>query len=89
MVSLSVKIPIPVPYVNTKLTLAFLWSLLSVSFVFGQATDRPTFFCGQPAVREKLYHQHPHLQRPVDEITSSANDRGGDTDLYIIPVYFM
>jgi PKD repeat protein len=88
MVSLSVKIPIPVPYVNTKLTLAFLWSLMSVSFVFGQATDRPTFFCGQPAVREKLYHQHPHLQRPVDEITSSANDRGGDTDLYIIPVVF-
>jgi PKD repeat protein len=52
------------------------------------ATDKPTYFCGQPAVREKLYHQHPHLQRPLDEVTDASSRGGGNNDVYIIPVVF-
>jgi PKD repeat protein len=73
-------------------TQSSVWSTFIALFITllgtaQHATDKPTYFCGQPAAREKLYHQHPHLQRPIDTETAEGM-RGGDTDVYIIPVVF-
>jgi PKD repeat protein len=74
--------------VNIPSFLSLVLALLCIPFVSAQTIDKPTYFCGQPALRAKLYHQHPHLDPPQDEVTYTSANRGGDTEVYIIPVVF-
>jgi len=77
-----------------RLTLLFLsvWSIA----LSGLAQDRIVHFCGQVEAWERLRHANPSIegdQREAEAILEAwteeyASTRGGDQDVYIIPVVF-
>ncbi len=74
------------------LSAVFIW-LCAFSSI---AQDHFTYFCGQTAARERLFSRHPHAQsicehdsQELERFTQlQESQRGGGTQVYIIPVVF-
>lgn len=75
-----------------------LFILLSLTLLSAMmhAQDHVTHFCGQVAARERLFARHPHAQQDALRATQELEQecqlaqmqRGGGSEIYIIPVVF-
>ena len=71
-------------------------AILSCLSFLGHSQQHETYFCGQTAARQRLFATHPHAQaacehdtRELERFTQElAAQRGGNNQLYIIPVVF-
>jgi PKD repeat protein len=75
----------------------YIYLLLLICLTsFGFSQQHETHFCGQTAARERLFARYPHAQsvcehdtRALEQFTAaSQTQRGGNNQLYIIPVVF-
>ena len=70
--------------------------VLALSCTFTFAQEHITHFCGQVAAQERLFARHPHARAEAlratealeNECQAAQSQRGGGSELYIIPVVF-